>query len=1605
MDEAERRISLADEFTLSPVSRHFSHLNLPDKIACYSPVNNSKKSPITGGLQNVHTELLSLLLMDSIFRDFFNVYLLLPIHAHQCTVRQSNEGCYFQCFPLDRGSGNRLSVDRMLQWLYSSRLPFFLSSRLYQLCLFTHAFCTNNKFLDFDETVEYSKKQLVLFGEMRTVEGIQKLIRYAGSSVDGVMIQLWLDLQWLRHTDKDHGHSDMMKTILDRYSSPSNKLPERFKTRLVAAVDETGSKSLNSCLLTRRGNFLSSYDILLHNPFVNQTEKENTSLSEYNTDPLFRLQKDIMNVLKNDLCKRYLIYHNCLPNLLHLIDDEKKVCVKIVTEPPDEVDEKDTDENNQKIVTDSVGDQPDYDKSCLDTLQTVNDSHGSLNPVFDASDDVNGEIQRSTLSEGDNHGDDKDGLNKILEADDSYGSERELLAAGRSKSTLPQITENMLSMVEARKRPKTCYPHLHPKIQSQSRLSHKTSGYITMSSPEDRLATPLSTDGRCNIIRSASEPHLNASDIELPTANIRSVSMICLTENVDINVNQIAVDRIRKLATSRKDGTESQMSDFSMSIDVSVDKNIASQADNHFSDTNSPNGRPFTATEGKNDSILNEFQIVPATFKEKGLVNSNPVDGTSLENTLSAKNNLSQQPGDVAGDLGITSSEEGEPKVDKTIIHEQVKTNNTEKTQISLPPLSKNTVALPKFREEVDHNHDHHSSIVLDNEISVAVRRKTKYQDMMQKRRSSSFLRMSPPLMRKNSQLHYGSDQEKKAASDQIIKDKTPESMLLQDKGRFYVALVASDQLAGGPFKNYLTSNNNELLVDYLSLWENIEIVRCLTNEGGRRGACAKSFGGNGFISCHDEWPVKKDDSYHQYHESLRKIKKYQDSWQDFHKRFKLIRDFFSENQIVKPYDTILIKQHADQLTAAGCNDEILALVQDHLVTKLRKEIERYYKFDSSNFYHYLSNHDDNFCLMKKEYRGKTSSFVARSHERNRLFGKPKSRNLIMEAIFSPLSKHLWVAIDICEKMVFPFALRKLSLPLLTLSSMITMKMHIMRKRREKAKDKEKSEIQRDPVVVQNRNDRPKKIKRFNKPAVKKNAVQKLEIFYINWEAKIMEHNQRLSEIFASLKNSSGRSITSLAPPSIDDMFLQDPSLRYFKRFIIRKYKGIEKDHLLNVANFLIAQKELEDKMDCVDFSELSKGVCATFIFCKSSILHEMNLPEKRLKIISKKKSGNPTFMLFMGAVIKEWIYSNVWSNFISTMFHSSDVDYEQFFIAKEITSWKTTGFNKMLCKRLCHFIGKISNFIEFLSVPAQFEDFRDYLINQKIPNCTEEEQRDMRFGKGLTINPNKLPQDLYLLIEIFAYKNLVLTCRQVARDLSLDGTEEQTLFKKVSMIVQSFFDSTIPPRLQVNIPGSLAVDIMLSQKNLHMSYTLFNEVTCYLFQSLLFFWKKYCIIKHAPKSSQKTTMLDNMSGKDIPMPSSVRKKSNQVQISCSDFDRFKFGKGVEIGGFNYSITHGYRETYRAKQLATAPSSLQASRTLKSIHSSRTSCHTSRASLTKTGKPADSERERSHSRRRGLSIPKRERDRLQSMITPGRKATSQLPRMSLPVISSSSVIT
>ena len=325
--------------------------------------------------------------------------------------------------------------------------------------------------------------------------------------------------------------------------------------------------------------------------------------------------------------------------------------------------------------------------------------------------------------------------------------------------------------------------------------------------------------------------------------------------------------------------------------------------------------------------------------------------------------------------------------------------------------------------------------------LDLNIKRKTIFNNIMTTRRASAFMRKSPGLRT----LVVASTEENKKTLTDILQHKTTPSILGQDKVRLYVAFLASDKLAGGPFANYLDTHRKEKAMEYFILWEDIEILRCFATEGGRRGATAKSFGGNGFLSCHDEYPIQKDDPYHRYRESIKEIKKFADSWGDFSKKIQLLKDFLVENKISTPFCVTQLEKYNDQLVAMGVGDEILALVQDQCTFKLQKDIDDYIKFDAKNFYYYVSQKDEKFDFPEKDWVNRGLNIFLKRRKQNY-----HTTDTIRDTIFSPLSTRMWMALDICERIVFPFASRKLSMPLLTLNSIIKLKMFIARRRKKK---------------------------------------------------------------------------------------------------------------------------------------------------------------------------------------------------------------------------------------------------------------------------------------------------------------------------------------------------------------------------------------------------------------------------------------------------------------------------------------------------------------------------------------------------------------------------
>eukprot|EP00116_Pleurobrachia_bachei_P000332 sb/3460594/ len=1398
---------------------------------------------------------------------------------------------------------------------------------------------------------------------LRTVEGIQKLMRHAGNSPDGSMIQLWLDLQWLRHTTKDNGHLEMMLSIRDRYTATSSVLPNEFKTQLQAAVDQIGSISLNTCLITRREDLWKSYDILLDNPFVQQKPK----LSMRERNPLLILQNDVIKSLKTDFCKRFLLYYDCLPNYFRytaspgpelnpsqcpLTSGRSKSTLPSIDQTSDKMEE-DGDKKRPKTCYPHLHPKV----RAFSGISRKTSGYVSLTPDEKLAD------YSSTVPEDEAV---KIKRWKSLE----FLSEKCETVEEKKRKSMPDLSIIDITVNEPgyfNKSLAHCY--LFP-TRTPSPVKTRTS---SPNKPMPTLVTSRKVT-KTTMLSSHLVPDRNTSVIE----NSRQASeLLKFAKAPDRSISIISQDfsSVHRKSTFHDAMHSRRASSFTRKIPIiKGNLGIASMAagdpkkiseeiiKNKTSDSMLQQDRnrlliAFMASDKLASGPFRNYLV--STHNDTALEFVELWEWIEMLRCLTSEGGRRGATAKAFGGNGFLSCHDEWPvlkddpyfQYGETLRqmkkHPESISNFLNKFNELKSFVADNPLKKPLCPRVLQEKIDKLNAAGCDDEILALVQvhvitKLKKNIDSYSKfdsnnffhylsqgsgeevRRSQSFTKMD--FMVERSQRRFRKYQ---TAAD-LHKDLIYSPMA----NRLWVA-VDIYKLASGPFRNYLVSTHNDTALEFVELWEWIEMLRCLTSEGGRRGATAKAFGGNGFLSCHDEWPVLKDDPYFQYGETLRQMKKHPESISNFLNKFNELKSFVADNPLKKPLCPRVLQEKIDKLNAAGCDDEILALVQVHVITKLKKNIDSYSKFDSNNFFHYLSQGSGEEVRRSQSFT-KMDFMVERSQRRFRKY--QTAADLHKDLIYSPMANRLWVAVDICEKLIFPFALRKLSMPMLTLGTMIKLKMFLVRRRKEKdAREKLKLKAKTPLPAVVKLTVAPVKKKKIAKPKKfvfrrKIKDDENTHYFAIDWKDKVESHEMDLDAYISQLKESITEKFEDLVPLTIEDFLRQDSTAKHFRRYILRNHKNsaIGKDQLINIITFLSQEFEVESKIDTPDFPELSRSLCSTYVFGKSSILHEFPLPENVVKMIVRKRSGNPTFLLHITAVVKHWVYTNLWDDFITKMYQGKALQAEQMSFVKEydqLTKYRPV-FSKALAKSLMHFVVRSQSLISFLSKPNQFEEFRRFLVDQGTQLDKNGLPVDrLLFGKRhqrLSVYVSKLPQDLYFLVEVLAYRDLLLHARTVARDMTLTGSEEIAVLDKVDTIVELFLDSSIAPKLQVNLPTPVAADLMISFKSLHCGFNVLSEALGNTLQILLLFWKQFCFKKFVPESQKKEQVMARLRGKpvsssNVPQLSNRLKSVVGITITTSTCSRFsgvpKSNCDNEIGGVNFSITRGVQDIYRPKAL------------------------------------------------------------------------------------------
>ena len=68
------------------------------------------------------------------------------------------------------------------------------------------------------------------------------------------------------------------------------------------------------------------------------------------------------------------------------------------------------------------------------------------------------------------------------------------------------------------------------------------------------------------------------------------------------------------------------------------------------------------------------------------------------------------------------------------------------------------------------------------------------------------------------------------------------------------------------------------------------------------------------------------------------------------------------------------------------------------------------------------------------------------------------------------------------------------------------------------------------------------------------------------------------------------------------------------------------------------------------------------------------------------------------------------------------------------------------------------------------------------------------------------------------------------------------TVHKKANALASCYIDSSISPRVHVNVPGSVVSNIIKEIAKGRITYSLFHEAALHIFTILITYWKKFCI-------------------------------------------------------------------------------------------------------------------------------------------------------------------
>ena len=108
-------------------------------------------------------------------------------------------------------------------------------------------------------------------------------------------------------------------------------------------------------------------------------------------------------------------------------------------------------------------------------------------------------------------------------------------------------------------------------------------------------------------------------------------------------------------------------------------------------------------------------------------------------------------------------------------------------------------------------------------------------------------------------------------------------------------------------------------------------------------------------------------------------------------------------------------------------------------------------------------------------------------------------------------------------------------------------------------------------------------------------------------------------------------------------------------------------------------------------------------------------------------------------------------------------------------------------------------------------------------------------------------------LFALGRYKDLLKTVRVGLSTGTHTPVDYVTVHKKAHALLSCYFQSTVHPQVQINVPSHVAMQIIKDVSLGNITFGLFHEATLHVFSNLILFWKKFCIERFIAARSKTT--------------------------------------------------------------------------------------------------------------------------------------------------------